>query len=545
MDTSAKAPWYKTAVIYELHVKAFQDATGDGIGDFNGLISRLDHLVELGIDCVWLLPFYPSPGRDDGYDIMDYYDINPDYGTLEDFRRFLAEAHARGIRVTTDLVLNHTSDRHPWFLASLQGPSSPYYDYYVWSDNPDRYGDAPVIFSDSESSNWTYSPQTGTYYWHRFYHHQPDLNYDNPLVREEMKKVIRFWLDMGLDGFRVDAVPYLFEREGTACENLPETHGNIREIRSLIDAQYPGRILLAEANQWPEDLVDYFGDGDEFHMAFNFPLMPRLFMALKQEHHGPIVDIMKRLPPIPASCQWAMFLRNHDEMTLEMVTDEERDYMFNAYAEDPQMRLNKGIRRRLAPLLDNDRRKIELLYAILLTLPGTPVIYYGDEIGMGDNIYLGDRNGVRTPMHWNDGKNAGFSSTKPSRLYAPAITDPVYNYQSVNVDEDRNNPSSLYNWLRNFIALRRAHPVFGNGTLEFIYPENKRVLVFITAADETEMLCVFNLSASAQPVELDLASRAGLRPFEILGKTDFPEIGELPYLLTPNPYGYYIFELIR
>ncbi len=537
------ATWYKTAIIYELHVKAFQDGTGDGIGDFAGLISRLDYLVELGIDCIWLLPFYPSPGRDDGYDIMDYCDINPDYGTLEVFRRFLSEAHARGIRVIADLVLNHTSDRHPWFIEAQNDYSSTYHDYYVWSDTPDRYADAPIIFSDYESSNWTYSHLAGKYYWHRFYHHQPDLNYDNPRVREEMKNVFRFWLDMGLDGFRVDAVPYLFEREGTSCENLPETHRFIKELRALIDTHYPEAILLAEANQWPEDLVAYFGEEDEFHMAFNFPLMPRLFMSLKLEHHGPVVEIMKRLPAIPPSCQWAMFLRNHDEMTLEMVTDEERDYMFSAYAEDRQMRLNKGIRRRLAPLLENDRRKIELLYAILLTLPGTPVIYYGDEIGMGDNIYLGDRNGVRTPMHWDDGKNAGFSRAKPSRLYAPVITDPLYNYQSVNVEEDRNNPSSLFRWLKGIIALRRGHPVFGNGRLEFIFPENRKVLVFIIADETASMLCVFNLSGSAQPVELDLSSWAGSRPHEILGTTDFPVIGKLPYLLTPNPYGYYIFQL--
>ncbi|TFH39719.1 MAG: maltose alpha-D-glucosyltransferase [Chrysiogenales bacterium] len=536
--------WYKTAIVYELYVRGFQDGTGNGTGDFPGLISRLDYLSELGATCVWLLPIYPTPGRDDGYDIMDYYEINPQYGTLDDFRRFLHEAHARGIRVITDLVLNHTSDRHPWFIDALKGPSSPYFDYYVWSDTPDRYGEIPVIFSDFETSNWTYSPQTERYYWHRFFHHQPDLNYDNPDVREEMKEVIRFWLDMGLDGFRVDAVPYLFEKENTACENLPETHRYIKEIRRFVEENYPDVVLLAEANQWPEDLVAYFGEGDEFHMAFNFPLMPRLFMSLKQEHHGPIIDIMKRLPAIPESCQWAMFLRNHDEMTLEMATDEERDYMFNSYASDRQMRLNRGIRRRLAPLLDNDRRKIELLYTILLTLPGTPVIYYGDEIGMGDNIYLGDRNGVRTPMQWNDNKNAGFSIAKPSMLYAPVISDPVYNYQSVNVEEDRNNPSSLFNWLRNLIALRHKHPVFGNGEITFIYPENKKILLFITEYGEETMLCAFNLSSSAQPVEAALSAWKGRTPCEILGDTPFPEIGELPYLLTHGPYGYYIFQLI-
>jgi maltose alpha-D-glucosyltransferase/alpha-amylase len=537
--------WYKTAVIYELYVRGFQDSSKDGKGDFRGLISRLDYLVDLGIDCIWLMPIYPSPGRDDGYDIMDYYEVTREYGTLEDFRNLLYEAHNRGLKLIGELVLNHTSDQHQWFQEAKKGPDSPYFDYYVWSDNPDKYKEARVIFSDHETSNWTYCKENGLYYWHRFFHHQPDLNYDNPKVREEMVRVIRFWLDMGLDGFRVDAAPYLYERDGTNCENLPETHQFIKKIRKILNQDYPGAVLLAEANQWPEDLVQYFGNGDEFHMAFNFPLMPRLFMSLKQEHHGPIVDIMIRLPAIPESCQWVMFLRNHDEMTLEMVTDEERDYMFHAYAEEKQMRINKGIRRRLAPLLGNDRKKMELLYAILLTLPGTPVLYYGDEIGMGDNIYLGDRNGVRTPMHWNDNKNAGFSETQPSRLYAPVITDPVYNYNSINVEEDKNNKNSLFNWLKNFIHIRKTFPIFGTGSIEFLYPDNKKILVYLIKHDAMKMLCVFNLAPSAQPVEIDLKFLKDLTPIDILGGTIFPAIGELPYLLTPNGYGYYIFHLME
>lgn len=536
-------PWYKTAIIYELYVRGFQDSNGDGRGDFRGLISRLDYLADLGINCIWLMPIYPSPARDDGYDIMDYYGVNPEYGTLDDFRNLLYEAHNRGIKIIGELVLNHTSDQHHWFKEAKKSLSSPYFHYYVWSDNPNMYRDARIIFSDSETSNWTYCKENGLYYWHRFYYHQPDLNYDNVKVREEMMRVIRFWLDLGLDGFRVDAVPYLYEREGTNCENLPETHQFIKEIRALIDRDYPDAILLAEANQWPEDLVQYFGDGDEFHMAFNFPLMPRLFMSLELEHHGPIIDIMNRLPSIPETSQWAMFLRNHDEMTLEMVTDEERDYMFHAYAEDTQMRINMGIRRRLAPLLGNDRKKVELLYAILLTLPGTPVLYYGDEIGMGDNIYLGDRNGVRTPMHWDDNKNAGFSTAQPSRLYAPIITDPVYNFNSVNVNEDLNSKNSLLNWLKNLISIRKKFPLFGTGTIEFVYPENKKILVYIIRQESMKMLCVFNLSPSAQPVEIDLKLLCNCTPVDIIGGTAFPAIGDLPYLLTPNGYGYYLFQL--
>jgi maltose alpha-D-glucosyltransferase / alpha-amylase len=537
--------WYKRAVIYELYVRGYYDSNKDGKGDFRGLISRLDYLSYLGIDCIWLMPIYPSPGKDDGYDISDYYGVNPEYGTIEDFRNLVYEAHNRGIRIIGELVLNHTSDQHPWFLDAKQGPASPYFDYYVWSEAPDKYKDVRIIFSDIEMSNWSYCKENGFYYWHRFFYHQPDLNYDNPDVREQMIRVVRYWLDLGLDGFRVDAVPYLYEQEGTSCENLPETHVFIKQIRKIIDQEYPGAVLLAEANQWPEDLAEYFGHDDEFHMAFNFPLMPRLFMSLKQEHHGPIVDIMNRLPSIPSTCQWVMFLRNHDEMTLEMVTDEERDYLFHVYAEDKQMRLNRGIRRRLAPLLDNDRRKIELLNTILLTLPGTPVIYYGDEIGMGDNIYLGDRNGVRTPMQWNDNKNAGFSEAQPSRLYAPVITDPVYNYNSVNVEEDKNNKNSLLNWFKHMLSIRKTFPAFGLGSINFLYPDNKKILVYLIEYDEVRLLCVFNLSAFAQPVEIDLGQYSGSTPIEIIGGTLFPIIGELPYLLTPNGYGYYIFHLIE
>ncbi len=535
--------WYKTGVFYELYIKGFYDHNRDGKGDIPGLIQKLDYLQELGVDCVWLMPIYPTPARDDGYDIMDYYSVNPIYGDLEDFKHLTEQAHKRGIRIITDMVLNHTSDQHPWFQDAKTGPQSPYFDYYVWSETPEKYQDARIIFIDSEVSNWTYCQENGLYYWHRFFHHQPDLNFENPKVREEMKKIMKFWLDLGIDGFRMDAVPYLFEKDGTNCENLPETHVYLKELRAFIDEKYPGRILLAEANQWPEDLLPYFGDGDEFHMAFNFPLMPRLFMAISQEHHGPIIDIMKRLPEIPENCQWCMFLRNHDEMTLEMVTDNERDYLFDAYAEDRQMRLNQGIRRRLAPLLDNDRRKNELLNAILMTLPGTPIIYYGDEIGMGDNIYLGDRNGVRTPMQWNENRNAGFSDAKPSQLYAPVITDPIYNYNSVNVDEERMNKASLFNWLKRLISIRKKHPIFGLGKIRFLYPENHKVLVYLLESEDTRVLCVFNLARSAQPVELDLSELNGLTPVEILGDTVFPDIGELPYFLTPGPYGYFIFEL--
>ncbi|HBC74870.1 MAG: maltose alpha-D-glucosyltransferase [Candidatus Wallbacteria bacterium GWC2_49_35] len=538
--------WYKTAVIYELYIKAFQDSSRDGRGDFAGLTSRLDYLKDLGIDCIWMLPTYPSPGRDDGYDVMDYNSINPEYGSLRDFIVFLDEAHKRGIKVLIELVLNHTSDRHPWFVEAKKGPQSKFHDYYVWSDTSDKYSKARVIFTDSEQSNWAWCAECQKYYWHRFYYHQPDLNFDNPAVREEMKKIISFWLDLGVDGFRADAVPYLFEREGTNCENLAETHDYLKELRKMIDDNYKDRVLLAEANQWPEDLLPYFGSGDEFHMAFNFPLMPRMFMALKQEHHGPIVDIINRMPKIPDSCQWVIFLRNHDELTLEMCTDEERDYMYSQYAYDAQMKINVGIRRRLAPLVENDRRKIELLYALLFTLPGSPVIYYGDEIGMGDNIYLGDRNGVRTPMQWDENKNSGFSDCKPSMLYAPVITDPEYNYNAVNVNAQLANPHSLLNFVKKMISARKLYNnslIFGCGEIIFLYPENKKILVFIRRYKDDVVLCSFNLSDTPQPVAIDLKEYEGYEPIEIFGNTKFPSIGALPYLLTHSPYGCYLFYL--
>lgn len=535
--------WYKNAIFYELNIKSFQDSNADGIGDFKGLTKRLPYIKELGVDCIWLLPMYPSPGKDDGYDIMDYCAINPDYGTMEDFVEFINEAHRLNLKVLGELVLNHTSDRHQWFIEAKKSEPNKYRDYYVWSDTPKKYSDARIIFTDSEISNWTWNNECKKYYWHRFFHHQPDLNFDNPLVREEMINIVKFWFDLGLDGFRADAVPYLFEREGTNCENLPETHEFIKYLRKFIDDNYPDKILLAEANQWPEDLLVYFGEGDEFHMAFNFPLMPRMFMAVKQEHHGPIVDIMKRLPDIPSTCQWAIFLRNHDELTLEMCTDEERDYMFKEYAKDKQMKINVGIRRRLAPLLENSYRKMELLNTILFTLPGTPVIYYGDEIGMGDNIYLGDRNGVRTPMHWDQNKNAGFSGCAPSRLHAPIIADPEYNYNTINVESQKNNPNSILNFMKNLISVRKKYKIFGYADLEFIYPENKKILAFLREYDGEIILCVFNLSGKSQPVEMDLSTYKDKTPLEILGDTEFPKIGELPYFLTLSPYGYYLFYL--
>ncbi len=535
--------WYKHSIIYELNLKAFRDANGDGKGDFKGLILELDYFVDLGINCIWLLPIYPSPGRDDGYDVSDYYKINQDYGTIKDFKQFVDQAHSKGIKIVTELILNHTSSDHEWFKKAKTDRNSKYFNYYVWSEDPTRYKDARVIFTDSEVSNWTWCVENKLYYWHRFFSHQPDLNFDNPDVREEMKKVIKFWLDMGVDGFRFDAVPYLFERDGTNCENLQETHDYIKELRRFIDQNYENRMLLAEANQWPEDLIPYFGNGDEFHMSYNFPLMPRLFMALKQEHHGPIVDIVKSTPPIPENCQWAIFLRNHDELTLEMCTDEERDYMYRMYASDPQMKINLGIRRRLAPLLDNDRRKIELLYILLFTLPGSPIIYYGDEIGMGDNIYLGDRNGVRTPMQWNENKNAGFSNCNPSQLYAPVILDPGYNYHSINVESQENSPHSLLRFIKKIIQARTKYSVFGTLNLDFIYPENKKILVFIRKDDNATILCIYNLSASSQPVEVDLSAYRGKVPREILGNVFFPRIGELNYFFTLSPYGYFLFEL--
>ena len=536
--------WFKNAVIYELNIRGFKDSSRDGTGDIRGLISKLDYLDNLGIDCIWLLPMYPSPGLDDGYDISDYYSINPDYGTLEDFKELIFESHKRGIRVIGELVLNHTSDRHPWFIEARSDPSSMYHDYYVWSDTYNKYADARIIFSDTEISNWSWCDKAEKYYWHRFFHSQPDLNFENRDVRDEMKRVFRFWFDLGLDGFRVDAVPYLFEREGTDCENLPETHDYIRELRKRIDEEYPGRILLAEANQWPEDLIKYFGSGDEFHMAFNFPLMPRIFMAFRNESSSPIKDILKRIPPIPGNCQWATFLRNHDELTLEMCTDEERDCMYMAYAEDKRMQLNKGIRRRLNPLLNNNRKKIELAYAMLFTLPGTPVIYYGDEIGMGDNIYLGDRNGVRTPMQWDENRNAGFSECKPSMLYSPVIIDPEYNYNAINVEAQINNQSSLLNFIRLFIHKRKEHPVFGNGDIRFIGVNNEKILSFTRENNGEKALGVFNLSSKAEAARLELQDYSGLTPVELLGGTAFPEIpADEKYIITLPASSFFVFIL--
>ncbi len=536
--------WYRDAVLYELHVRAFADADGDGIGDLRGLIDRLDYLQDLGITALWLLPFYPSPLRDDGYDISMYKGIHPSYGTLRDFRQLLREAHRRGLRVITELVLNHTSDQHPWFQRARRArPGTSARDFYVWSDTPDRYRDARIIFKDFEPSNWSFDPVAQAYYWHRFYTHQPDLNFDNPEVRRAMLAILDFWLEMGVDGFRLDAIPYLFEREGTSCENLPETLGFLRELRAQIDARFEHRMLLAEANQWPEDAVAYFGKGDMCHMAFHFPLMPRMFMAIRQEDRYPIVDILQQTPPIPESAQWALFLRNHDELTLEMVTDEERDYMYRMYAEDRQARINLGIRRRLAPLLGNDRKVIEMMNGLLFSMPGTPVIYYGDEIGMGDNIYLGDRNAVRTPMQWSADRNAGFSRANPQRLYLPVIIDPEYHYESLNVEAQQNNPNSLLWWMKRLIALRKRYRAFGRGSIEFLFPENRKVLVYLRRYQDERNLVVANLSRHAQYVELPLSEFKGMIPVELFGHTEFPPIGELPYFLTLGPHAFYWFAL--
>jgi maltose alpha-D-glucosyltransferase/alpha-amylase len=542
---SAQDPlWYRDAIIYQLHVRAFHDSSGDGVGDFNGLTQKLPYLRSLGVSCLWLLPFYPSPLRDDGYDIAHYEGVHPSYGTLKDFRAFLKAAHEHDLQVVTELVINHTSDQHPWFQAARRAPAgSAKRDFYVWSDSPGRYAGTRIIFTDTETSNWTWDADAGAYYWHRFFHHQPDLNFDNPHVRRAVQKVMRFWLDMGVDGLRLDAVPYLIERDGTTCENLPETHAVLRELRGELDAHYSGRMLLAEANQWPGDVCAYFGGGDECHMAFNFPLMPRIYMALKLEDRHPIADIVKQTPDIPDGCQWALFLRNHDELTLEMVTDEERDYLYQAYAADPQMRINVGIRRRLAPLMENNRQRIELLNGLLFSLPGTPVVYYGDEIGMGDNIYLGDRNGVRTPMQWTPDRNAGFSRADPARLFAPVIMDPVYGYQAINVEAQERSPSSLLNWMKRMIALRKRHQTFGRGSIRFLEPTNRKVLAYIRAHEGEEILCVANLSRNVQAAELDLRAFAGRIPTEMVGGTEFPQIGELPYFLTFGPYGFYWFLL--
>jgi maltose alpha-D-glucosyltransferase/alpha-amylase len=535
--------WYKDAIFYEVYVRGFLDSNGDGIGDFRGLTKKLDYLNWLGIDCIWLLPIYESPLRDGGYDISNYLTILSDYGSLDDFKKFLRTAHRYGIRVIVDLVINHTSDQHPWFQESRSSRDSPKRDWYVWSDTDDRYREARIIFTDTERSNWSWDEVAGAFYWHRFFSHQPDLNYDNPEVQQAMIDVVSYWLEVGIDGFRVDAVPYLFERESTSCENLPETHAFLRRLRSIVEQRYPHCLLLAEANQWPEDVVEYFGRGDEFHMCYHFPIMPRLFMALREEDRRPIVEILERTPAIPANCQWGMFLRNHDELTLEMVTDEERDYLYNEYAKDRRMRLNMGIRRRLAPLMDNGRRRIELLHALLFSLPGSPFLYYGDEIGMGDNVYLGDRDGVRTPMQWSADRNAGFSRADFAALYFPIIMDPVYGYQSVNVEAQQRYDTSMVNWVRSMIQLRKRHRIFGRGSIEFIKPENRKIFSFVRKYEEETILCVFNLSQFAQPVELDLQKFAGKIPFEMMGETEFPAIGEWPYQLALGIRGFYWFLL--
>jgi len=532
--------WYKDAVIYELHVRAFADSTDDGIGDFRGLTGKLDYLRDLGVTALWLLPFYPSPLRDDGYDISDYGDIHPDYGTVRDFKVFLNEAHNRDLRVITELVINHTSDRHPWFQRARRAePGSPLRDFYVWSETPDRYKDARVIFKDFESANWTWDAVAKAYYWHRFYSHQPDLNFENPRVVRAVRQVLDYWLDIGVDGLRLDAVPYLFEEENTNCENLPRTHDLLKDLRRHVDEHYPGRMLLSEANQWPEDAIAYFGSGDESHMAFHFPVMPRLFMAVRMESAFPIIDILEQTPTIPESCQWAIFLRNHDELTLEMVTDEERDYMYRSYAYEPQMRINLGIRRRLAPLMEGDRRRIELLNGLLFSLPGTPVLYYGDEIGMGDNIYLGDRNGVRTPMQWNADRNGGFSRANPQKLYLPVIIDPEYHYEAVNVESQSGNPHSLLWWMRRLINVRRSVPAFGRGDLKFVASDNPKVLAFLRRHDDQHVLVVCNLSRFPQSVTLLLGDYSGQHPVEVFGGVRFPAVDRSPYILTLGPHTFY------
>ena len=533
MSDSQENLWYKDAIFYEVPVRSFYDSNGDGIGDFPGLTQKLDYIKSLGIDCIWLLPFYDSPLKDDGYDIRDYYSILPEYGTLKDFDNFMIEAHRLGIRVIADLVLNHVSDQIKWFQEARKDRTNSKRDWFVWSDTPDKYEGVRIIFIDTERSNWTLDPQTGQYYWHRFFSHQPDLNYDNPEVRDEMKKVIRFWLDRGLDGFRCDAVPYLFEREGTSCENLPETHEYFREIRKMIDEEYPGRILLAEANQWPEDAKKYFGNEDEFQMNFNFPLMPRIFIALAKEDAFPVENIISKTLPVPEKCSWGLFLRNHDELTLEMVSDEERDIMYSEYAKVPKMRLNLGIRRRLAPLVDNDRYALEFLNALIMSLPGSPILYYGDEINMGDNIYLGDRNGVRTPMQWSYDRNAGFSRSDPEQLYAPVIINSNYHYEVNNVESMSRLPSSFLNWLRKLIITRkRSAQVFGRGTIEFIHSDQKEILAFIRAYENQFILCVYNLSRKPSYVTIDLRKYSGWHVREMISLTRFPDIGELPYFFT-------------
>ncbi len=559
---SADVRWYQRAVFYEVLVRGFHDSNDDGSGDIQGLVGKLDYLQWLGVDCIWLLPFYQSPLRDGGYDISDYWTVLPEFGQVADVAQLVDESHRRGMRVIADLVMNHTSDQHPWFVESRQDSTNPKADWYVWSDDDQRYSQVRTIFIDTEKSNWAWDPQRGQYYWHRFFSHQPDLNYDNPDVADTMLDVVRYWLDVGLDGFRLDAVPYLFERDGTDCENLPETHAYLRRLRKEVDSLYPGKVLLAEANQWPEDVVEYFGNDDECHMCFHFPLMPRMFMSVRREQRYPITEILARTPDIPDGCSWGIFLRNHDELTLEMVTDEERDYMWSEYAKDPRMKRNIGIGRRLAPLVDNDRRVAELLPSLLFSLPGSPVLYYGDEIGMGDNIYLGDRDGVRTPMQWAPDRNAGFSRADFAQLYLPPLMDPVYGYQAVNVEAQMRNPSSLLHWMRRMLEVRAQHPVFGTGSMEVVSTDNPSVLAYVRSSlpageggahgttDEAELradhvLCVGNLSRFAQPAQLPLQRWQGMMPIELTGRVPFPPIGELPYFVTLAPYGFYWFGLVR
>jgi maltose alpha-D-glucosyltransferase/alpha-amylase len=567
---SADVRWYQRAVFYEVLVRGFYDLNNDGTGDIPGLVAKLDYLQWLGVDCIWLLPFYQSPLRDGGYDISDYWSVLPEYGQVADVAKLVDEAHARGIRVIADLVMNHTSDQHPWFVESRQDRTNPKADWYVWNDDDQRYKEARVIFVDTEKSNWAWDPQRGQYYWHRFFSHQPDLNYDNPEVASTMLDVVRYWLDIGLDGFRLDAVPYLFERDGTNCENLPETHAYLKRLRKEVDSLYPGKVLLAEANQWPEDVVQYFGSGDECHMCFHFPLMPRMFMAVRREQRYPITEILARTPSIPDGCSWGIFLRNHDELTLEMVTDEERDYMWSEYAKDPRMRRNIGIGRRLMSLVDNDRRVAELLHSLLFSLPGSPILYYGDEIGMGDNIYLGDRDSVRTPMQWSPDRNAGFSRADFAQLYLPPLMDPVYGYQAVNVEAQMRDPSSLLHWMRRMLEVRAQHPVFGTGTMEVVSTDNPSVLAYVRspggasgegseagegsggsqgsgageASEPAVVLCVANLSRFAQPAQLPLQRWEGMVPVELLGRVPFPPIGEEPYFVTLPPHGFFWFALV-
>jgi maltose alpha-D-glucosyltransferase/alpha-amylase len=543
-DLTGSSDWYKDVIIYEISLKSFYDSNGDGIGDFPGLISKLDYLEKLGITALWIIPFTDSPLRDDGYDIRDYYSVYPPYGTIGDFQKLLDEAHKRGIRIITELVLNHTSNTHPWFISASSSRSSPFRDYYVWSDSPDQYKGTRIIFSDTEKSNWSWEPRTRQYYWHRFFHHQPDLNFDNPRVQEELFNVVKFWFSLGVDGLRCDAVPYLFEREGTNCENLPETHDFMKRLRKEIDREFPGRMLLAEANQWPQDVLPYFGQGDEFHMAYHFPLMPRLFIAVAQGDRTPILDILDRTPEIPESCQWAIFLRNHDELTLEMVSDQERDYLWSTYAQDPRMRLNIGIRRRLSPLMQNDRRKIDLMHSLLLTLPGTPILYYGDEIGMGDNVHLGDRNGVRTPMQWSSDRNGGFSRANPSELYSPVIQNPIYGYQVVNVENQLRYPTSPLNVLRQMIQVRQSARLFGRSKLTVLNPKNNRIFAYLREIGEDVVLVLNNLSDRTESVTIDLSRFIGYTPVELFNQNRFPQIRRTRFHFTISPYGFFWLQLL-